>query len=45
MGELGPLGILWALTRMLALGGGVLLALGCASILGLCLSEWRHNRS
>ncbi len=45
MGELGPLEIVCALTRMLAIGGGILFGFGCASILGLCLSEWRHNKA
>jgi hypothetical protein len=45
MAELGPLEIIYALARMLAIAAGVLFGLAFISILWLYLSELRHKKT
>ncbi|HUU38041.1 MAG TPA: hypothetical protein VMW46_07555 [Candidatus Desulfaltia sp.] len=45
MAELGPLEIICALARMLAIGAGILFGLALFSILWLYLSELRHKKT
>jgi len=45
MGELGPLEIVCALARMLAIGAGILFGLVFIPILWLSLSELRHKKA
>jgi len=45
MGEWGLLEIVYALAKILAIGGGILFGLVCVSMLWLCLSGWRHKKA